>query len=74
MAICYKTEQFFSNVERRFELIDELAELTVNHKQVKLKQYASVLKKANGIMLKILNHIHKFTDKEKLVDLCIAYI
>ena len=74
MAIFFKTEQLWRNVERRFDLIVELSELTVNNKQVKLKQYAAVMKKANGVMLKILNHISKFTDKDKLLNICIAYI
>ena len=74
MAIFFKTEQLISNVERRFDLITELSELTVNQKQVKLKQYSSVMKKANGIMLKILNHIHKFKDNDRLLDICAAYI
>ena len=74
MAIFFKTEQLWHNVERRFDLIVELSELTVNHNQVKLKQYAAVMKKANGVMLKILNHVSKFTDKDKLLNICIAYI
>ena len=37
MAILFRTEQLFSNVERRFELITELADITVDSKNIKLQ-------------------------------------
>ena len=69
MAIMFRTEQLFINIERRFELIAEFADITLESKNVKLKEIANVMEKANGVMVSILNKSQKFEDKEKLLTM-----
>ena len=52
----------------------ELSELILDSEATRLNELMIVMTKLNGIMLKALNHTHKFEDRDKLLYMCVAYI